>query len=76
MGFFSFASLLFVMAMARSFGNNVRQTKAWSSVETNNIDTIVDDTKERVKARPLLIVEGAASEYLMLAIDTVVIGKV
>ena len=64
------------MAMARSLGNNVRQTKACRNVETNNTKTIVDDMNERDTARPLLRTEGTCSAYFMLATDTVVRGKV
>lgn len=38
--------------------------------------TIVDDTKERVSARPLLIIVGTCSAYLMVATEAVVMGKV
>lgn len=75
-GFFSLPCLLFVMAIAKSLGNKVRQTKAWRRVETNNMETIVDDIKERLNARPLLMKQGTSSAYLIVAIDTVVIGKV
>lgn len=64
------------MAMARSFGNSVRQTKAWRRVEMNKMATIVDDTKERESARPLLIIVGTCSAYLMVATEAVVMGKV
>lgn len=38
--------------------------------------TIVVDMNESDNARPLLTSEGASSAYLIVAIDTVVIGKV
>lgn len=64
------------MAMARSFGNKVFQTKPCKRVDTNRMATIVVDINERDKARPLLPTEGACSAYLIVAIDAVVIGKV
>lgn len=64
------------MAIARSLGKRVRQTKAWRRVEMNRMKTIVDDMKERVTARPLLMTEGACSAYFIVAIDAVVIGNV
>lgn len=42
----------------------------------NKMATIVDDTKERVSARPLLIIVGTCSAYLMVATEAVVMGKV
>lgn len=64
------------MAMARSLGNKVHQTKACRKVETNNTETIVDDMNERETARPLLRTEGTCSAYFMVATDTVVMGNV
>lgn len=75
-GFFSLVIFFFVIAIAKSFGNNVCQTKACRRVETNNTKTIADDMKERVIARPLLGIEGTSSAYLMVATEAVVIGKV
>lgn len=75
-GFFSLPCFLFVMAIARSLGNRVRHTKAWRSVETSNMETIVDDMNESVKARPLLITVGTCSAYLIVAIEAVVMGNV
>lgn len=42
----------------------------------NKMATIVDDTKERESARPLLIIVGTCSAYLMVATEAVVMGKV
>lgn len=73
---FSLPCFLFFMAMARSFGNKVFQTKPCRRVETSSMATIVDDINESDKARPLLPTEGVCSAYLIEAIDAVVIGKV
>lgn len=75
-GFLSLLYLFFVMAMARSLGNKVFQTKACRRVETNNMQTIVVDMNERAKAKALVMKEGTSSAYFMVAIETVVIGKV
>lgn len=76
-GFLSLLYLFFViMAMARSLGNRVFQTKACRRVETNKMQTIVVDMNERAKASALVMKEGTSSAYLMVAIETVVIGKV
>lgn len=69
-------SLLFVIAIARSFGNKLCQTKPWRSVETNKTQTIAEEMKESVSARARLVKQGTASAYFIVATEAVVIGKV
>ncbi|URD79139.1 TVP38 TMEM64 family membrane protein [Musa troglodytarum] len=57
-------------------GNKEPQTNAWRSVDTNSRDTMAEDMSERLRARPLLTKQGAASAYLMVASEAVVIGNV
>lgn len=64
------------MAMARSLGNKDRHTKACRRVETKSTATMVEDMRERPRAKPLLKKQGTSSAYLIVAIDAVVMGKV
>lgn len=64
------------MAMARSFGNKDCHTNACRRVETKSTVTMVEDTTERLRAKPLLKKHGTSSAYLIEAKDAVVMGKV
>lgn len=67
---------LSLIAMAMSFGNRSRSTKAWMKVVTSNAPTVSVATEQRKTFKVFVTTFFTTFEYLMVAIAAPVIGKV
>lgn len=67
---------LSLIAMATSFGNRSRCSKAWMMVVTSNAATVSVAATHRITLKIFVSTLPTASEYLMVEIAAAVIGNV